>query len=84
MIYAKIENNLIVNVIVADANFAAQQGLIELPDHFDGKAIGIGWHYDGVNFTEPVEIVAPVDTAPSREQLLEELRVLTAKIEALA
>jgi hypothetical protein len=84
MPYAKIEQNCIVNVIVADADFASEQGLIEFPDYLNGKSVGIGWRYDGVDFIEPVMINAPVDVAPTKEQLILELQTLTAKINALS
>ena len=81
--YAKIENGVITNTIVADADFAAEHGLIEFPAYIGSKAVGIGWKYDGTNFTEPDPVVAPVVTAPSKEQLLAELQALTAKIQSL-
>lgn len=84
MAYAKIEQDCIVNVIVADADFAAEQGLIEFPDYLNGKSVGIGWRYDGVDFIEPVAVDAPVEVAPTKEQLLLELQTLTAKINALS
>lgn len=84
MAYAKIEQDCIVNVMVADADFAAEQGWIEFPDYLEGKAIGIGWRYDGVDFIEPVVIDAPVEVAPTKEQLMLELQTLTAKINALS
>jgi hypothetical protein len=82
--YAIIENGAITNTVVADAAFAAEQGLIEFPDYLEGKAIGIGWRYDGVDFIEPVAVDAPVEVAPTKEQLLLELQTLTAKINALS
>ncbi len=83
MNYAKIENGAIKNVIVADADFATEHGLIEFPTYIGNKAVGIGWKYDGTNFTEPVLIPEPVITTPSKEQLLAELQALTAKIQSL-
>lgn len=84
MAYAKIEQDCIVNVIVADADFAAEQGWIEFPDYLNGKSVGIGWRYDGIDFIEPVAVNAPVDAAPTKEQLILELQTLTAKINALS
>jgi len=83
MSYAKIENGVITNTIVADADFAAEHGLIEFPTYIGNKAVGIGWKYDGTTFTEPDPVVAPVVIAPSKEQLLAELQALTAKIQSL-
>jgi hypothetical protein len=81
--YAKIENGVITNTVVADAAFAAEHGLVEFPTYINNKAVGISWKYDGTNFTEPDPVIAPVITAPSKEQLLAELQALTAKIQAL-
>lgn len=76
--YAIIENGLVANVVVADAEFAAQNGWIACPD------AGPGWKYDGTNFTEPDPIPEPTPAlAPTKEQLLAELQALTAKIQAL-
>jgi len=81
--YAKIENGQISNVIVADAEFAVAQGLVEFPTYIDNQAVGIGWKYDGVSFTAPDPVVAPVVIAPTKEELMAELAALTAKIQAL-
>ena len=78
MRYAIIENGLVSNVVMADAEFAAQNGWIACPD------AGPNWKYDGISFTEPDPVVAPVVTAPTKEELMAELVALTAKIEALA
>ena len=84
MNYAKIENGLITNIIVADADFASEHGLIEFPVYLGDKAVGIGWKYDGTNFTEPDPIPEPTPApAPTKEQLMAELSALTAKIQAL-
>lgn len=75
--YAIIENGVVANVVLAEPEYAAQQGWIECPD------AGPRWTYaDGV-FTAPVvvEPVAPV--APTKEQLMAELTALTAKIQSL-
>lgn len=75
--YAIIENGVAVNVVVADAEFAATQGWVACPD------AGPGWTYaDGV-FTAPVvvEPIAPV--APTKEELLAQLNALSAQIQAL-
>lgn len=83
MNYAKIENGAIKNVIVADADFAAEHGLIEFPTYINNKAVGIGWKYNGTNFTEPDPIHEPVVTAPTKEQLMAQLAALSAQIQAL-
>ena len=83
MNYAKIENGVIINTVVADAAFAAEHGLVEFPTYINDKAVGIGWKHDGTNFTEPDPIVIEPTPAPTKEQLMAELSALTAKIQAL-
>jgi hypothetical protein len=78
MKYAIIENGTVVNVVLADAQFALTNGWVECQDDVE-----IGWtHADGV-FTAPSEpeIVAPAN--PTKQELLAELQVLTDKINAL-
>ena len=75
--YAIIENGVAVNVVVADAEYAAQQGWIACPD------AGPGWKYDGTNFTEPDPIVIEPAPAPTKEQLMAQLAALSAQIQAL-
>ena len=75
--YAIIENGLVTNVVVADAEFASQNGWIDCP------VAGPGWTYANGVFTAPPEpeVVAPV--APTKEQLLAQLNALSAQIQAL-
>jgi len=78
MRYAIIENGVVANVVVADAELASQNGWVECPD------AGPGWTFDGVNFTAPPEpepIVAPAE--PTKEQLMAQLAALSAQIQAL-
>jgi hypothetical protein len=75
--YAIIENGLVTNVVLADAEFAAEQGWIECPN------AGPGWKYDGTTFTEPDPVVAPEPVAPTKEQLMAQLAALSAQIQAL-
>ena len=76
--YAIIENGKVVNAVVAEADYAATQGWIELTNG------AIGWDYTNGQFVDnrpvPVEIVPP---APTKQELLAELQALTAKINAL-
>ena len=53
MNYAEILSDAVVNVVVADADFAEMHGLIPC-----GDEVQIGWMYDGVNFIAP-EIPPP-------------------------
>jgi hypothetical protein len=76
--YAIIENGLVTNVVLADADLASQSGWIECPN------AGPGWKYDGTTFTEPDPVPEPEPApAPTKEQLAAELAALTAKIQAL-
>jgi len=82
--YAKIENGVITNTVVADAAFAAEHGLVEFPTYINNEAVGIGWKYDGTNFTAPDPIPEPIPApAPTKEQLMAQLTALSAQIQAL-
>lgn len=54
MIYAKIEKEKVVNIIIADEDFANENKLIPLTD----PNAGIGWTYKNGKFIAP-EPVAP-------------------------
>jgi hypothetical protein len=83
MNYAKIENGLITNIIVADADFATEHGLIECSTYIDNQAVSIGWKYNGTTFTQPDPVSEPIVIESTKEELLAQLAVLTAKINAL-
>jgi hypothetical protein len=55
--YAVIENGVVVNVALAEAEYAAEQGWVLLPPY-----VLSGWLYDGQNFS------APTDTAPTHQE----------------
>lgn len=77
--YAIIENGKVVNLVVAEADYAATQGWVACPNG------GIGWDYINGQFVDnrPVpEIVAP--SAPTKEELLAQLQALQAQINALS
>jgi hypothetical protein len=77
--FAIIENEKVVNTVVAEADHAAEQGWVALPD-----GAGIDWDYVDGQFVDnrPVpEVVTPPE--PTKEELLAELQALTAKINAL-
>jgi hypothetical protein len=77
--FAVIENKKIVNTVVAEADYAATQGWVALPD-----GAGIDWDYVDGQFIDnrPVpEVVTPL--APTKEELLAQLNALSAQIQAL-
>lgn len=77
--YAIIENGVVTNVVMADAEFAIANGWIACPEG------GPGWAYaDGV-FTAPPKILAPEPLpAPTKEELLAQLQSLQAQINNLS
>lgn len=80
MRYAIIENGVAVNVVIADAEYAAQQGWVACPD------AGPGWTYANGVFTAPVMVEPepiPVPPAPTKEELLAQLQAIQAQIQAL-
>lgn len=51
MNYAIVNNeNIVENVVLAEPDFAAEQGWVEIPEE---QKAGIGWVYDGKIFIEP-------------------------------
>ena len=76
--FAIIENGIVSNVVLADAETASANGWVEC------LVAGPSWTYANGVFTEPVEVEPVVPTAPTKEELLAELQVLTAKIQALS
>jgi len=77
MRYAIIENGTVVNVVVADAQIAAENGWIDCPD------AGPGWTYSNGVFTAPVVVEPVAPPAPTKEELLAQLNALSAQIQAL-
>lgn len=77
--FAIIENGKVVNTVVAEAEHAAEQGWVALPD-----GAGIDWDYINGQFVDnrPAPVVG-TPPEPTKEQLLAELQALTAKINAL-
>jgi hypothetical protein len=73
-----IKNDIVINTIEVES-LDFMPGLIEAP-----SGTGIGWSYINGQFIDnrpQPEVVAPV--APTKEQLLAELQILTSKINAL-
>ncbi len=84
MIYAVIADGRCVNIIEADAAFAAQIGAVELPTGY-----GIGDGFDGTTWSkaEPVAENHPVDHMTELEgrvaDLVTELTAVQAELTAL-
>jgi hypothetical protein len=77
--FAVIQDGKVVNTVVADTAYAAEQGWVELTG-----VVCIGWDYVDGQFVDnrPVpEVVAP--PAPTKEELLAQLNALSAQIQAL-
>lgn len=77
--FAIIENGKVVNTVVAEAEHAAEQGWVALPD-----GAGIDWDYINGQFVDnrpAPEVVTP--PAPTKEELMAQLAALSAQIQAL-
>lgn len=77
--YAVIENGKVINTVVAEADYAATQGWVEITSG------GIDWDYVNGQFVDnrpqpPASESAP---APTKEQLMAQLAALSAQIQAL-
>lgn len=68
--YAIIENNVVVNIAVAEEDFAAERGWVFLP-----FGVGIDWLYDGSTFS------APLGTVPTQQEQ-SDLRAAAYRAEA--
>jgi hypothetical protein len=75
--YAIIEDGVVANVVLAEPEYAAQQGWIECPD------AGPRWTYANGVFTKPVVVAPTAPDAPTKEELLAQLNALSAQIQAL-
>lgn len=78
--YAIIENGKVINTVVADANYASQQGWISLIE-----GAGIDWDYINGQFVDnrPTPPAPNLSPTPTKEQLLAQLQTLQAQIQAL-
>jgi hypothetical protein len=77
--FAIIENGKVINLVIAEADYAAEQGWVAMSDE-----AGIDWDYVNGQFVDnrPVpEVITP--PAPTREELLLQLNVLSAQIQSL-
>lgn len=79
--FAIIENGKVVNAVTAEADYAAEQGWVSIPE---SSLAGIDWDYVDGQFVDnrpAPEVVAP--PAPTKEELLAQLQALQAQITAL-
>jgi hypothetical protein len=83
MKYAIIQNNLVVNIVEAEPDFAAQMGWITYPEYVNEKTVGIGWQFDGSNWIEPDPVVEPTPATPTKEELFAQLQAIQTQIQAL-
>ena len=75
MHYVVVEDGIVVNRIVSDAAL--------LDSWIHNEEAQIGWMFDGVNFIEPLSEQSFVSPTQTKEQLMEELIALEAKIQAI-
>ncbi len=77
--YAVIENDLVVNSVVANDDYAAEQGWILLPD-----GVGIGWTFANGQFVDNRPAHEPVPVIqPTKEELLAQINTLMQQVQAL-
>jgi len=50
--YGVIEDGVVINAVLAEADYAAEQGWVLLPE-----GVGPTWLYDGLTFAEPLPVV---------------------------
>jgi hypothetical protein len=50
--YGVIKDGVVINAVLAEADFAAEQGWVLLPE-----GVGPTWLYDGSTFSEPLPVV---------------------------
>jgi hypothetical protein len=78
--YAVIENGNIVNIVLAEPEYASEQNWVESPEE-----VSIGWSYVDGKFVDfrPAPEPAPAPLPPTKEELLAQLQALQAQIIAL-
>jgi hypothetical protein len=63
--FAVIEDGVVENVIVADSKEVAESATNQTcVEYSEGSSVGIGWSYDGTNFSAPV-IETPTEETPA-------------------
>ena len=51
--FAVVQDGIVVNLVLADDEYAAEQGWIFAPDYVDGHAVSTKWLYNGSTFIKP-------------------------------
>jgi hypothetical protein len=75
--FAIIENGVVVNVVVAEAEYAQQQGWVLCESN------GIGDQYVNGQYIRRENPTTPQFPESTKEQLMQELEALAARIQAL-
>ena len=79
--FAIIENNVVVNIVIAEHEYAVQQGWVYCP------VGGIGWSYNEGVFSAPESTIESTEQiqrpTPTKEDLLVKLAALQQQIQAL-
>ena len=76
--FAIIKNEKVVNIVVAETDYANSQGWIALPDN-----AGIGWDFVNGQFIDNRPRPEFVLLEPNKAELFAQLQELQAKIESL-
>lgn len=82
--YLVIENGVVVNIVLADAEYASEQGWVLDPVYVDNQAVSLGWLYDNGQLSPPPVVVPPPPVAPTKEELLAKLELLQNQIQSLS
>jgi hypothetical protein len=78
MKYAIIENSIVVNTVIADAEYANSQGWVKA-----GDLVEIGWSYADGEFVDLRPAPTPAPPPITKDQLFAQLQALQAQITAL-
>lgn len=80
MKYAVIKDGKVVNTVLAEPEIATERGWVECAEE-----VAKGWDYDGSTFTDnrPPRVAPTQPAQPTKEQLLQQIQELSAKIQAI-
>jgi hypothetical protein len=77
--FAIIENGKVVNTVVAEIDYAAEQGWVAL-----SEGAAIGWDYINEKFVDNRPPPTDIPTEVTKEQLLAQLQAIQAQLVNLA